>query len=594
MPKAFDYYEKLAERLIKADGKRDKAFEAYRDMYRNYWELPAGVPEYIIRTTDHSPHDAIQAGVRVLSSIFPKITVYPSDPSEDQKERANKIERLLKWHLMSADRRRPTGVVSDIVLSALLYAAVGAMVIDLDWQIDQAAGLNAETARMKALRRHSRFVVNTYYPGDLHVLRSSYGTEGVLLAQLRLASEVVAEWGDMAKKLNDLAKEGKVIEYYDWMDFEERVVWCKPEQGGPIKIVTPSKHELPFMPWVALMGGSTIESQEEDRYHPMLYPLYKTGAWSMMNTLKSFIYTDSILPMFKEEIAVEGLPEGQTVERDYLDPAKIMYVPPGGSARPLPRQPNDPAKMEAIEMLASDIERATVSRTLQGESVASGVSFAALNLHSQIAIGALKPGKELAEKALAELSALVLLWTSHTGKPLEGFGMNKKTDLGMEYVLPADEIEPDEIYISVELKPDNPTDAVQRANAGIMLNQIGYPKEYVLEMAGAEDPQKALEIYWLERLKEARVQNQIDHERLMMEMEHQQMMQEMTMAQDQQQMEAQQIAQQQQMEGPFVGGQGWNAAQGGMPPAMAFPEGTREEVQGEDSLGNALLGMEGL
>jgi len=66
------------------------------------------------------------------------------------------------------------------------------------------------------------------------------------------------------------------------------------------------------------------------------------------------------------------------------------------------------------------------------------------------------------------------------------------------------------------------------------------------------------------------------------------------MAQDQQQMEAQQIAQQQQMEGPFVGGQGWNAAQGGMPPAMAFPEGTREEVQGEDSLGNALLGMEGL
>jgi len=40
------------------------------------------------------------------------------------------------------------------------------------------------------------------------------------------------------------------------------------------------------------------------------------------------------------------------------------------------------------------------------------------------------------------------------------------------------------------------------------------------------------------------------------------------------------MASQQQLQGAIPGGQGFNPAMGGEPPAMAFPGGTREEVTG--------------
>lgn len=594
MAKKPEYYKGLATRLMNADRERDMAFQAYRNMYRGEWALPAGMPRFTRKVVDQSPHDAVQAGVRTLASNYPKVTIYPPRDLPEQKAQANEWEKVLKWHLMSADRRRPVGVVTDTVLSALLYHAVALMVVDLDHQLEQIKAVEADDTRIKALRRHSKFVINTYNPMDVHTLRSSYGTEAVLLCQERLASEVVAEWGKAAGAvMKKLADDGEWVKYYDYMDYTDRCVWAASGKGDSMDIISPKEHGLDFLPWVALMGGSTLEDREADKYHPMLYALHKTGLFDNINILKSVILTDEAIKPWKTDMVIEG--EGvaydEPVERDFEDPDGLMILPAGKTARPIARQGLDPGKNELIAQMQAEIGRTTVPSVLQSGDTLSGESYAGLNMRVQVAMGALKPGKELAEKALAEMFSLMLLWTAKGEKPLNARGVDKRTDLGMQYEIDPETIDTENIYITVELKPDNPTDRVQQANAGMILQQLGYPKEYVLEQVGVEDPQAAMKQFWIERLKEARIQNIIDLERMQMEQGMAQQAQDAQMAQQQ---EAQMLAQQQQMQGPIQGGPGFNTGMGGMPPAMAFPQGTREELAGEDMFGEAMVGMEGL
>lgn len=588
MTEKIDKYIKLAERMIAADRERNLAFSGYEDMYHCTAKFPQSLRELpwfrVVVSTD--PHDAIEGGTRIMTSTEPKITVMPMGDDLANKEEANKRERILMWHLKNANRRRSSKVEADIMRSALMYSAVAANVIDLDWQAKNIAAMGGDDKRWRAMRRLGRFQVNTYNPKDVHVQRSGQMVERVLLCQLRSAQEVLDTYGAAAKGLAKLAAEDAEVVYYDYWDLDVHSIWCAvgnsslSSSGRTIVILPPTPHELSFIPWVALMGGSTLESKEEHKYHPMLYSVYHSGDWDTQNIVKS-LYVSEVIRNAGTPPYVETGPSEETTEVNAGGEIMVAKVPPANQLQYLQRPTIDTGLLELDNRLTSKTEKSTMSRVLLGGDIPSGTAFETLNLMTQTALGALKPSKTLSEQALAEVFTLMLLWAHYTGDGLDAYGMDRRKDLGAAYRVEADEIDPESIYIEVELNTDEPTDRQQRANTATQLIQWGYPKEYALEDMGITDPQKAIEQWWYEKFLEHEINLKMQQDQAAMQMQMAQAQQAFQM-QMQQQQQAQMLAQQQEMMQPIPGGEGFNPAMGGQSPINVNPSiQTRERVRGE-------------
>jgi hypothetical protein len=592
MPRNFEYYKDYADKMVENDVDRDRAFLAYKKMYHCDYDLPSELSKiaWIHKVISTDPHDAISAGTRVLSSLAPKPKVTPLAPDEDNKERANEIERNLSWQLKSANRRRPAPVEADMVQSALTYSAVAAMVVDLDWQIKQIDAMGKDVKRWEIARRYGRFKVNTYCPLDVHVRYSDMMPEAVLLRQTRSAQSVLDEWSAGNQKLKKLAKDFKDVTYNYLMDYDDVVIWCTSRDGGDDEmVIMREKHDLDFLPWVAMMGGSTLESKPEHQYHALLYSVYQSGQWDTQNSVETLLVSEAIShaasPMYIEEGA-----SVETTEVNAMEPYKIAKVPPGNTLKPAAPNNIDTALHTIADRIGGRIDKSTVSRILQNADVPAGTAFATLNLATQTAVGALKPYKELAEQALSEMFMLMMLWSKHTGEPLEAYGMGKK-DLGMNYSIDAKTISPKNLYIDVELTPDVPTDRQQRGNTAVMLNKAGMlSKESGMDDMGVDDPPMEREQIAQEQLDEMEVGLIIEERKAELQLAMQEQQMEAQAAMEQQQNEAQAAAEQQAiLQG---GGQGFNPSGGGLPPAIVNPNRTREQVTGQDRQGREMAAEE--
>jgi len=595
------YFQDLAERWRREDITRHNALLAYDRMYHSEWSLPLEIEElrWVRKVISTDPYDAVAAGTRVLSTLMPHIRIQPTFNNEATKDKANNWERNLKWQLKSSNRRRQGGIVRDVVKSALLYDEVIANVIDLDYQIAQKSLFSGNTKREKAARRYGRFMVNTYHPKDVIVRYSNLMPESVLLTQKKDALLIMDEWGVLAKGLEVFREQtDRTVLLYDFMDYDYRCVWV--EHGGDgIPILAPEKHDMPFLPWVAMVGGSTMEEEERHKRQPLLYSIYTSGAWDTQNIVKSLYVSEVITRAAAPRYKQEGANQADT-EIDYGDPTKIAKVPAGSTLGELRPPEIDRGLAEIDDRIAGSIDKSTVSRILSGGDVPSGTAFATLNLATQTAVGALKPAKDLAEKALAEMFVQMLLWVEYTGNSLDAYG-SEKDDLGKPYSIDAEEVDPTALFIDVELVPDVPTDRQQRANtASLLVGSVDYPKEMALEDVGVDDPQQAMNQRRKEILLESMIDNFIRQQQLTTEAQIQMMQQQAQMqmqmqAQQQQEaaMQQQQSAMDQQQGMPgfeqvsgVPGGQANNPQMGGLPPQMANPNVTRENVTGEDITGN--------
>ncbi|MGW8178125.1 MAG: hypothetical protein ACWGQW_04930 [bacterium] len=586
MPKKLEDYQKIAKQLIDRDRKLINDYDQYELMDQCVWALPADMPGWVKTVISSDPHDAVTAGARVLSGLDDRIKLHPLSSTSPDKQRANEWERNLLWQMMNVNRRAPSKKQREMARSALLYDAVMAQVVDLDYQIEAMKMFGGSTARYDTARRYGRFMVNVHNPKNVRVRYSSSMPEAVLLHELRPAQAIMDEWGDLAKKLKQYADEDKSVKYYDYMDYEMRCVWIEGE-GEAMPIVKPMEHGLSFLPWAIAVGG------EERR--PLLYAILKTDEWNVQNMVKS-LYTSEVIahagsPRYKEE----GANPSET-EVDYGDTARTAKVPAGNVLTPIPPPQIDQALLQIDDRVSAAMDKSTVSRILLGGDLPSGTAYATLNLATQTALGSLKRSKEVTEKALAEVYTLMLLWTAESGKSLYGYE-SKGDNVGEEYVIESDEIEPSAIYITVKLEPDVPTDRMQKINAAIMAQQIGLSKERALEELGISDPEAELDQFWMEKMEENRMniimqeeqfQAQAQQQMIMQQLQQQMAMEQQQQAQD---MQAQQQLEQQYMQGmmnqqeapgiPGLGGQGFNPAFGGTPPAMFAPEMTREEVTGQ-------------
>lgn len=610
-----DYYVELCDLMEQEDRERDRFFEAYEMMYHCQWSLPDEIEklEWIRKYVSTDFFDAVSAGTKVLCAREPKFKFQPLAPNQESKNRANEIERILSWNLDCVNQRREDKVEADMARSALLYSIITANVVDLDWQFKQMEAIKADTRRLKAMRRYGRFMVNTFNPRSVHVRRSRIMPEGVLLVQDKTVYNILDEWGEWGraaiegmKKINgkDAADKYTKLRVYDYMDYDVHIVYILEGtgEGNPVLIIPEKEweHKLSFLPWVAAMGGTALESDQEHKYKPMGYSVYLSDQWKTQNLIKTIRISETLARAVSPRFTQEGGNPTDSTDVDYTDPAHIAKPPIGASLKELNPSPGEPALKELDMDISSEIYKSTLARVLMGGDFPAGTAFALGNLQMQTALGSLRPAKDLAERGVAEVGRLMLLWCEFTGAPLDGYGRDKRSDMGHYYKVEPDEIDPGSIYIKVELSDDLPTDRQQKANtAAFMVQALNYPQEYALEEMGVTDPDTAIKQRTFEKLFENEIAMMIEQQKMQLQMQAAAQQAQMQMMMQQQAMQQQVMQQQAAMQGGMgmaqmqgengiPAGAPFNAAQGGMPTAMAMPGATREMVTGQDLRGGAV------
>ena len=371
-----EHYQKLAERMIKADEMRDINNRKYDDMDHVAWIPDKKLTDlwWFRSAPSTDPHDSISAGVRVLSALDEKVTLQPLGANLETKKTANDREKVLKWVMEQVNKRRQGTVQRSVVRSALKYDEVCAQVVDLDYQILNKEASGADTKREKAARRYGRFVVNTYHPNEVHVQHSNLMPETVLLVQNKKAKDVMREYGKPADGLKKKADDDDDVMLYDYMDYDDHVVWTQDKQGGGENELLREAHNLPFLPWVARVGGDIMESKQEHRRRPLLYAVNQSREWETQCVVRSLRVSEAISNFASARFAEEGnMPiDARSTEVDAGDMGLKVDVTPGNTLKPLPPNQMDPALREVDDMLSGAISKSSVANILQGGDVAPG------------------------------------------------------------------------------------------------------------------------------------------------------------------------------------------------------------------------------
>ncbi len=500
------YYQGLAQDMVNRDRGRDEMMAAMEKMWRGEWSLPKSVAKlkWIHKVVSTDPHDALRAGTRVLSSVEPRIKVHPLGTDEGARTLANKTERALSWHFKNASRRRRASILRDVVLSALLYDEVVAQVVYLPGQIEAVKAFKGNPQHLEAARRYGPFAVLVRNPRHVHVRYSDWMPEAVLLKRVMPVGEALDFWGRKSTKLkralkNRQAAEMRYVTVYDYMDLDVRAVWAIPqmdgaqltgpageEGSGGVEILR-EEHGLGFLPWVAKIGGTTLEDDPAHQRVPLLYSVYQAGQWDTQNIVETLMTSEVIAYASSPRLKVEG-PTDQ-VEMEYGEPGRVAYVPPGHDLNTLQPPGMDMNLVAIADRIADRIGKSTVPKTLQTGDFPAGAAFATLNLATQSGIKSLTPYKELAEQALADVFTHMLYWIHHSGEPVAAYGRHRD-DPGEQFMLYPGEIDIENTFVDVELTADVPTDRMSRINAAAMaVRDLGYSRERALEQIGESDPQ---------------------------------------------------------------------------------------------------------
>lgn len=589
------YVHDITYKLMYDLGNRNIAFDTYMSMYKSGWDLPSeirGLP-WVQKVINSDPYDAIQTGMRILATIPMSIRYQPLLQGELNRQRAEVIEKVLKWQFRNANRRRSRTVEAELAKMALLYELCAAKVIDVEWELGRRKAINADTKRLEHKKALGRFKVQPYDSRSVFPLWSGDMLEGVLIVQHRRAIDVVKEWGDKAAQYEDLVAYSRNaygrdwVTYYEWQDYDQVMIWARrgqewtyPASFGDTEhwVLDEGKQPLPFLPW-AILGGSELETDAVHRHQPLLYPVYATGAWDIKNIVQTLGVSEVIAHTGAPRYVEEG-PNQQQAMIDYGEPERIAKMPSGNTLKPVPPPQLDAALANVEAMLSSQIDKSTVARILQGGDLPAGTAFATLNLATQTAVGVLSPFKDLTQKTLAQVATVMLQWVAHTKKDIIGYAEDRD-NAGQQLSIEASEISMEHIYIDVELHPDTATDKQQKVNtAAIAVAQLDMSIETALDEIGIEDPRAEMRKRMFEKMAQHELDLQFQKEILEMQTGVQMQAEQASMAMQMQMQMAMQEQQQQAQAPPAPQGQ-----PAGMPPQGAPMGGPPEGFEGPEGQG---------
>jgi len=588
MKKKLDYIAGMVDEMVTNDIDRDKMYKEMDDYDRSIWEKPKNMEaDHWRKTVSPAPESALNTAVKVLSAERPNIKFTPTGPRPEDLQNASMIERGLSWELRNASKRSPTLLVPDIVRSSIKYAETAVRVDYLPWVFDSQKTLGKSNPRRQAILRDGNFLVTAYNARSVHSRFSPMGLEAVALVQLTTGRKIVDQWGNRARKVYEMIKdEKKDVEFVlvDLTDYEQRAVYCwegmNLTSGGALIEIINEEREVPFIPWIIKMSGSGLEAEEEYKRKPFLEGVYRARLWKTLNLVQTLYVS--------EAIAYAAAPRGKktgtnpdSVNVDYGEPGRPISVGPGQDYIELNPPQIDRALTEIYDRTKAQLDAATSVQVLQNLNFPAGTAYATINAVLQTAIASLNPYKKLAEATLAGVAEKMLLWIDHAGGSIVSYGTGRE-DAGKRYEVTTKDFSVDAMYIDVELNASAPTDFMERITAGLSMLQMGYPKGRVFEQLNVADPEQAIAERYFEDMLNNEVQLKLEQRKMEQQMIMQQMMQQMMQPAPQPQGGT--------PPGPpgmydNVGGGGFNPAAGGVPPAEAVPEGTREVLTGHDRSG---------
>jgi hypothetical protein len=551
-----EFFEGRVNYLEELDKERDEMYKAIDTMLKQEWELPeeAANVQWVFKSVTPIMAQVSESGARILSDVNPRVTITPQ--SEEQVKVVDQHEKGLKWLLDNASRRRKATIVEDVVRSSINYAENAAHVIYLPEQIANVKEAGGNPKRFEAAMRRGPFVVTLHHPSSVHARYSDIGPEEVALVSEETPNSVIDLYGSHADELKvymaERASKSQPLDtvilkdYYSW---DAHVVWVTTgETDGPSIEIIRDEWPYPFLPWACRMGGTSLADTEDQR-RPLLYDAYKGELYEVMNRVRTLRYSEVLrfttAPRKAIATASGDIPQVDASKGDLFLPLmhddKVFDLAPAEA---------DPATSMLHAELRNDHERSTLSSILLGGEIPSGAAFASINIVTHTAMGVLKPYQFLAEATIADILEIMLLWIHYSGKDAVGYGL-EENDLGQEYLIEAGDIDPKNLYISVGLEADVPTDRQARAaTAGMLLDRAIIDRREAMENVGVTDVSAMEERIVIEALLDNKLQIHLQNEQLRNSEEmRQQIIQEFI-----QEMQAQQAQEGPGLEQPQAGG----------------------------------------
>jgi hypothetical protein len=381
-----------------------------------------------------------------------------------------------------------------------------------------------DSIREKAALRFGDWALRLVNPQTVYVEYSDYMPERVVNIQMKKAQEIVDFWGDAASAIQaKISKEQEYAEEWlkeiDYVDYEHRIVYViekdadledegvfinvheKDEDSMGPWLKDTDEEPVPFLPWIAVAGGSDIDIAPEHQRKPLLYPVYQAELWGAQNISRTLMHSEVIAEFAGPKYALTG-PGAEDVEIEHGQPGGRVDLNQFQKFEILRQEGMSSGITEAYDRIDDAIRRTTLAEILvTGQPMGGVEAFAAYDMQIKVAMSSLGAIKNLGERFYEELYTAMLLVTHYTGGEIVGYDDEK-------WKIDSEDIDPESIYLSVELNADVPVDRMQRiqAAASLIAQGVPYSVERMIEFFGDNDPQGAMKLYYKEQIVMAYLQ----------------------------------------------------------------------------------------
>lgn len=582
---------KIKRKVTQENGKVSDYY-AYDDMDDCRWELPSGFSQHdwIRKRVSTVGHDMLKSATNTFDAYLPRFNIQPRGYGDT--ENAERLERGLEWMMLRASQNGVTEPFRKMIKSAVKYNKIAV-------QLDYLPYTDPDRKDYA-----SNFCINYHLPHDVYYQSGKYGLEWVCSISVQCADDVIGHWqafaqikDDKGKKVksalskleaeyNDEAEEESYVLVIDYTDKKKREVLCIELDGDSWTadnldvsnaiIIVDDENKKGFIPW-AIGEGAT---------DPLLAPLLKGGLWENQNFLDTMLDSSAIKRGWYP-LGVHQSPTGQNLLIDFTGHEAVIEAKPGESFQQLIPPPLDPGLSQLAQKNASQMGQSVSIQNL-GQVNPVNVQAAVFQNLIQVQLTELEPYKRTFDKVGADLAKLFFLWidfadaSEKTWRPADKDMMSLQ---GEEISISKGDFNPDELYITCDLQPNQYTDKLQKINGITMMKSAGIPYDDVeaLETIGVKNPEAVIGRWKKQEIQRA----QLEAFKTEILGEAQAKVQAM-MAQVQMQLQQAQMAQQQPQQQPqqappdqgFPEGQGFAPPQGGISPMEANPNMTQTQVQG--------------
>lgn len=543
MPKSDEWYLDRTNQLVRqyqpSISKMRTADEMYHGQWCASWPAGAQAPDWWRDYPVAKPRTDLDSGVNMFATFAPKVKIVPVSDDENVREKTNEIEKALQWQYWLANNRMgANSVTKSIVYNVLTYGRSCAQVHYIPW-MKKIAGNN----RYKYVA--GDFLIDIHHPSTCYPVFSSLGMESQVVVKEMDLSDVMATWGDAAKKLEswmDEAGKNQRVLYMDWTDYDTRFVSVfkvggstntnaqnATEKagllpvGGDSVVIYREKNDIPFLNWVDFSTGSQSHDRPEDRARGLLDTIIAFNQWNNANIWHSYQRSYTFRSLARPEVLMETA-SGEPPRETTVGAVNVLVGGPGDRFQPMPQAQLDSRVASLFSEDLQEMGTSTIPELISNPSAPAGIAYASINEAYNLAESKIDPFINTAQDQIAAVDILMLRWYMHTNKNITGYEMKgppgKESATGSRLSLdPAiafesgnelDGIASGEIiYLTCELTAKTPSDEVQKLNGAMIYKNLGYADELIYEKLNEEDPEGIVKRRRMQMMTEAAFTNHL-------------------------------------------------------------------------------------